>query len=98
MEDNKFAKGIFFDKPRPNSPEFVRGRLSIKKLEAIAYLSALEPSEAGFINFDLLKSKDGTKLYFTLNDWKPEKKMTDKEADAIFDGGASQLTKEDSPF
>lgn len=82
-EENKFAKGIFFDKPREGAPEFVRGRLSIKKADAIAYLSQLETSEAGFINFDLLKSKDGTKLYFQLNDWKPEKKSEDIKPEDI---------------
>ena len=96
MEDNKFAKGIFFDKPRENAPEFVRGRLSIKKLEAIAYLSALEPSEAGFINFDLLKSKDGSKLYFTLNDWKPEKKVTEEVAKEVFP--EENINPADIPF
>lgn len=88
MDDKKFAKGIFFDRPRDGAPEFVRGRMAIKVEEAIAYLQTLEKSEKGYVNFDLLKSKDGTKLYFTLNDWKPEKKEQD----------APPLTDDDLPF
>ncbi len=73
MSEQKFAKGLFFDKPREGAPEFVRGKLSVKVDEAIEYLKSVK-NEKGYANFDLLKSKDGAKLYFNLNDWKPEAK------------------------
>lgn len=83
--ETKFAKGIFFDKPREGAPDFVKGRMSMKKEEAIEFLKTLEASEKGFLNFDLLKSKDGTKYYFTVNEWKPEKKEESKEGEITDD-------------
>ena len=94
MEEKKFAKGLYFDKPREGAPEFVRGRMAIKVDEAIAYLLTLEKSEKGYVNFDLLKSKDGTKLYFTLNDWKPEKKTEN----VLPEYPNEEIKPEDIPF
>ena len=80
---SELAKGFFFDKPREGAPEFVKGRVSIKVEEAIEMLNQYK-NDKGYVNLDLLKSKDGGKLYFTVNDWKPEKK--------------EELTSEDVPF
>lgn len=67
------AKGFFFEKKRDNAPEFVKGRVSIKVAEAIEMLKAKQ-NNAGYVNLDLLQSKDKTKLYFTVNDWQPPTK------------------------
>lgn len=74
MADTKFLPGFFFDRPREGSPAFVKGRMSIKAEEAIAFLKEAA-NEKGYVNADLLQSKDGTKLYFSHNDWKPENKV-----------------------
>lgn len=66
------ADGFFFDKPREGAPDFVKGKLSIQAEKAVAFLNE-HKNEKGYVNLDLLKSKEG-KLYFTLNEWKPEKK------------------------
>lgn len=73
MSETKFAAGFFFDKPREGAPDFVRGRISIKAEEAIKMIND-EKNEAGYVNLDLLRSKDGTKMYLTVDDWKPEPK------------------------
>lgn len=73
MADKTLAKGFYFDRPREGAPDFVKGRMSVKVEDAIAFLNE-HKNEAGYVNYDLLQSKDGTKLYFTLNDWKPEEK------------------------
>jgi hypothetical protein len=73
MNEKKLLKGIYFDRPREGAPDFVKGRMSIKVEDAVAFLQE-NKNEAGYVNADLLVSKDGQKLYFTLNDWKPEKK------------------------
>jgi len=70
---SELAKGFYFDKPREGSPEFVKGRMSIKVDEAIIMLKE-KKNDKGYVNLDLLQSKDKTKLYFTINDWKPEEK------------------------
>jgi len=69
MSAPKFVDGLIFKRPNEKCPEFVKGKLSIKVDEFIAYLKANEQN--GWVNLDLLTSKDKTKLYFTLNDWKP---------------------------
>lgn len=74
MEEKEitFAKGIYFNKPHENAPEFVKGKIDIKADEAIEFINA-NKNEKGYVNLDLLKSKQG-KLYLKLNDFKPEKK------------------------
>ncbi len=70
-ENKEFAKGIYFKRPTEGSPEWVKGKMSIKLDEAIAFL---KEAEGEWMNLDLLQSKDGTKLYFAVNTWKPETK------------------------
>ncbi len=72
--DNKFPQGLIFKAPRPNSPDFVKGSISVKVSEFIQYLQQNQNND--WINIDMLLSK-GTpekpsKIYFKLNDWKPE--------------------------
>lgn len=76
MSETIFADGIFFDKPREGAPDFVKGRVSIKVEEAVKFLQT-HKNEKGYVNLDLLKAKEGGKLYFKLNTFKPEKKQED---------------------
>ena len=66
-----FADGFIFKRPREGAPEFVKGALSIKVDEAIAFLQ--KHNNAGWVNLDL-KNSQGGKLYLQLNDWKPTTK------------------------
>lgn len=75
--DAKYAQHIYFDRPREGAPDFVKGRMSMKRDEAIEYLKTLNVSEKGYIYFDLLVSKDGSKLYWKLNDYQPAQKPDD---------------------
>ena len=72
MDNNKpdpvFADGFIFKRPREGAPEFVKGALSIKVDEAIAFLQ--KHNSGGWVNLDL-KNSQGGKLYLQLNDWKP---------------------------
>lgn len=70
-ETAPLAKGIYFDKPREGAPSFVKGRLSIKVTDAIEMLNQYK-NDKDYVNLDLLQSKDKTKLYLTVNTWKPE--------------------------
>lgn len=67
------ANGFFFEKPSAQAPAFVKGRVSIKVAEAITMLQAKQ-NNAGYVNLDLLESKDGQKQYFTINDYQPKPK------------------------
>lgn len=70
--ENNLPKGFFFSRAREGAPDFVKGKLGIKVADAIEFLKINANSE-GFVNMDLLVSKDG-KPYLKLNDWKPEAK------------------------
>jgi len=75
MADKIFADGFRFEKPREGAPEFVKGKLSIKVPEAIAFLTKHQ-TNAGWVNLDLKKSKKGT-LYLELNTFTPKKQDED---------------------
>jgi len=76
METNKqetvFLSGFIFKRPRTGAPDFVKGEMSIKADEAIAFIQ--QHTKNGWLNADLLASKDNTKLYFKLNTFVAEKK------------------------
>lgn len=77
-----FLDGFTFERPKEGSPSFVKGKMGINVEKAIAFLEA-NKNEKGWVNADLLTSKDGQKLYWKVNNWKPEAK---KEAEYP-DGG-----------
>ncbi len=74
--EKKLADGFFWNKAREGAPDFVRGGISVQVDRAVAFLQA-NANEKGYVNLDLLRSKDGTKNTFFLNDWKPEVKKDD---------------------
>ena len=63
-----FVDGMMFKLPHPNSPEFVKGSISIKVDNLIEFLRKHEDN--GWVNCDMKKSREG-KIYFQLNTWKP---------------------------
>lgn len=77
---SELANGVFFSKPRNGAPEFVKGSVSIKVDDAIPMLQKFK-NEKGYVNLDLLKSKEG-KLYFSVNTYKPKEEL--KENDIPF--------------
>lgn len=83
MEQSPLARGIYFDRPRDGAPSFVKGRMSIKLEDAMPMLHEHANSK-GYVNFDLLQSKDGTKLYFTINTWQPKEET--QQAPALVPG------------
>jgi len=75
MEQKKeavFVDGMIFKKPKEGAPEFIKGHISIKAPELIAFLQKHAKPD-GWVNIDMKKSQKGS-LYFQLNDWTPPKK------------------------
>jgi len=95
-----FVEGLFFDKPREGAPDFVRGRISVNTKKFFAFVADNQEyvSEHGYLNLDLLRSKDKGSLYLTLNTFKPQKKETvvHKETSVGYNGEVINL--EDVPF
>jgi len=67
QKETVFLDGFIFKRPRGGAPDFVKGEMSIKADEAIAFIQ--KHTKNGWLNADLLASKDNTKLYFKLNTW-----------------------------
>lgn len=79
MENKVFVDGLRFERPREGSPEFVKGRVGIEVEKLVAWLEAHKgEANKGWLNADLLQSKDGQKLYFQLNTWKPSTDVAEK--------------------
>jgi hypothetical protein len=66
---NKFLNGLMVKAPKQGAPSFVKGSISIKRLELIGTLTAMEGE---WINLDIKESKDGSKWYAQINEWKPK--------------------------
>lgn len=65
-----FVDGLRFERPREGAPEFVKGRIGIN-VEKLQTFLLEHGNGQEWLNADLLQSKDGNKLYFQLNTWKP---------------------------
>ena len=66
----EFPKGLFANKPGEKAPDFIKAKLNIDREELIAWLKD-QPEK---VNIDIRESKDGTKWFAAVNDWKPEKR------------------------
>jgi hypothetical protein len=67
--ENKFIDGIRIYAPHEKAPQFVKGRLSIKRLDLINFLQSKTDE---WINADIKESKKGN-WYLQINEWKPKK-------------------------
>tara|TARA_R100001086_G_scaffold205985_1_gene121790 strand:- start:1381 stop:1635 length:255 start_codon:yes stop_codon:yes gene_type:complete len=67
MADVIFPEGLSVKDPHEKAPDFVRGRLSIKKSELIPWL---DTQEGEWVNMDIKRSKGGN-LYLQVDTWKP---------------------------
>ena len=65
--ENDLPNGLIFKLPASNAPDFVKGKISIKRTEFISYL---QDFNCEWLNFDLKISKAG-KPYIVKDDWKP---------------------------
>lgn len=68
MADMKFIEGLIVKAPNERAPEYVKAKISIKRQDLIAWLSA---QDGEWINADLKVSQNG-KWYAAVDEWKPE--------------------------
>ncbi len=73
--DKIFTKGMFVKPPRDNAPDFVKGSVSFKAAEFVAFLRE-HVDEKGWVNVDLKVGQSG-KWYAELNTWKPKSEARD---------------------
>jgi hypothetical protein len=72
-----FANPLSWRSRSDNQPDFIRGSLSVNVRDMVDFMQNPENMEyispKGYMNFQLLRSKDGSKMYFTLDTYKPKK-------------------------
>jgi len=97
-ENNNFPSGIFFKLPQPSAPDFVKGKVSIKLAEAIAYLQAQAQSGEQWLNLNVKVSKAG-KGYLEVDTWKPQSQGGQApQQTGQPTGGFDMQTGEEVPF
>ena len=74
MEEKKFAKGLFA-KRNEKAPDFVVCYLSFKSDEFIQYLKE-NTNDKGYVNMQVLKSKDKGTMYAVLDTFEPKTNIT----------------------
>lgn len=85
MSNKIFAEGIYFNERNEKMPDWVLGKISIKKDKLIPFLEQQEEIN-GYINFDIKRGKNG-KPYMELNTFKPQKQsVSADELNEIFNG------------
>ncbi|HIF38319.1 MAG TPA: hypothetical protein EYQ69_03645 [Gemmatimonadetes bacterium] len=77
MAEVTFPEGISVKDPHESAPDFVQGRISMKKDELIPWL---QKQEGEWVNCDIKRSKGG-KLYLQVDNWKPNASKTTTEAE-----------------
>lgn len=81
----ELPKGLYANKPHENAPDWVKSKLSIQRDDFAQWLLDQTPNEKGWINFDILESKEG-KYYVKVDDFKPsQSSQTESKADAQTD-------------
>lgn len=104
MSEAIYAKGLYFNPNRPDTPDSVKewkkGAVSIHIDNFTDQLKSLKANadQKGYVRFDLTKNdKNGEVFYsFRLNDWKPEKKVTEETAKEVFP--EENINPNDIPF
>lgn len=71
-EPTIFADGLRFIKPTEQTPEWIKGKISVKVDTFIEFLKKHQ-NENGWVNIDLRKSREKGELYFALNTFVPKK-------------------------
>lgn len=106
MADKIFPDGLIYKKPREGAPTFVKGSLSIKVPEFIAFLQKYQ-SNGGWVNLDLLNSEQKDTLYLTLNTYQPKSETPVKAPispverslpNETIEYPADEINPEDIPF
>ena len=84
MSDKEFPRGLFVQRPRPNAPDFVIGRISIKVEDFLEYLSMKDGQE--WLRIDIKEGfkagDDGRKNWYTqVDNWVKPSARADTEGD-----------------
>ena len=82
MQDKEYAKGIYFNAPKI---EWKKCEISIDKRMMLEWLNSKLDDGEKYLKIDVKESKDGTKWYGQVNDWKPKEQETSASPEAPFE-------------
>ena len=94
MSDIKFVDGLIVKAPRDGAPDFVKGSISIKREELIAWLTK---EQGEWINLDIKESQAG-KWYAAVNEWKPANQQSANQASQNRQAPDEEGFDDDIPF
>ena len=86
-----FVDGLFVEKPREGTPDFVIGKLSFNVAQFIKFAND-NVNAKGYINVDMLESKKGT-YYGKLNTYVPVDQVESKPIGSTTDQVVEALNK-----
>lgn len=72
--DIEFAPGFFVKAPHPNAPDYVKLGISIRREE---FLEFLTKKEGDWVNLEIKESRNGEKLYASVDNWVPQTKSNE---------------------
>ena len=94
---NKFVDGLRVSKPSEKSPAFVKARLGIHTETFVKWLE-LHTKGNGYVDIDVLESRDGQKLYGAVNEWKPDGQTRTEKVEPTIEYPAGDINPDDLPF
>ena len=95
MADQEFIGGLFAKKPSEKAPDFVRTKLSIKTEDLRQWLDGRSEE---WINADVLETKDGSKHWIKIDDYKPEGDAPEKNPEPTPEPEKEEIDIKDIPF
>jgi hypothetical protein len=101
---NIFIDGMFYLKPHPKAPDFIKGLINIDVDKFVKFAEKHKNSD-GWLSIDLKESQDKSKLYLALNQYsKGGTKAVSPQADEVDleqvqnIGSSDDIKPEDLPF
>lgn len=91
--ETEFVDGLVAQEPREGAPDFIKGKLWIKRKELVAWLQARSDDS---INVDIKVSKGG-KWYASVDSWKPNSEGQGKSEPARQTAPVNDFTDDDIP-
>ncbi|WP_312237349.1 hypothetical protein [Stenotrophomonas sp.] len=88
MSDKKFIDGLLVKAPRDGAPEYVVGKLSLKREALIGWL---QQQDGEWINADIKVAQNGN-WYAQVDDWKPDRQRGDGGGGRQQSGGGQGRT------
>lgn len=94
--ENTFSKGLFIKMPPTTAPDFVLLNISVKPQEFFKWCQEhLTEDSRGWVNIQIKRSKDGTKIYGQLDNFRPTNALSQEDKKTFVDDKYKTSKSED---